>query len=664
MILKILLPLSINKLFLYKAELDSEKIKIGMLVLVDFRGKEVIGIVWEEVKEFYSNIKIKNIKRIYEKLILNSEIRNSIKFFSLYSCNTLSSISKLFLSNFSKKYFGREIKKNSAPTSPKILSNNLKLNNEQRKALIALRNFIGKNFNVCLLEGVTNSGKTRVYMKTIIETLNMGLQCLILVPEKILTKQWVAELSKDFGFEPEVFHSSIPQKKRSQIWINIIQGKNKIIIGTRSALFLPFKNLGLIVIDEEHDSSFKQEDGIIMNVRDFAVVRAKYAKCLIILTSATPSIETLYNCKIKKYVHLKLKKRVGYTKHPKVKIIDMRKERIKKNYCISETLFKEINDSLKKKKQSLIFLNKRGYATFLICKKCGFVKKCLNCDFSLVLHKKEKVSFNDYLLCHYCNHKEEFINSCSNCENINTLLPIGYGVDRINEEINELFPEARTCIISSDIVNSPKSLEAIVNSILEKRIDIIIGTQITSKGHHFPDLKTVGIINIDSILTSFDLRSSEKTFQLITQVAGRAGREDETGKVLIQTYQPDHPVINSFVKNKKNKFQDWELNNRRENHQPPFVSLISIIVEGKDENALKKKSYEIVGKIKLNFKSAFIYGPAPAFFFKLRNKYRWRILIKIKKNSTDNSKIKDFLVKLKDIEKIKVKIDVDPQSFF
>ena len=669
MILEIFLPIPINKSFYYKFEKQSKNhnLKIGSLIKINFRSKIYVGVVWKIKKTILIKKEIKEIEEILPNIFLREEVIKSISFISNYTCNPISSIVKLFISGFSLNNY-EKILENFSALPNNFFENkyigNLILNDEQKIVLEKINSLRDNSFNVFVIDGITSSGKTRVYMHAIIEKLKKGFQCLILVPEKILTKQWVNELYKDFGFEPEIYHSSISINKRNTIWIGTLMGKISLVIGTRSALFLPFKNLGMIVIDEEHDISFKQEEGVVINVKDLAIVRAKYTKCVIILSSATPSIETLFNCKKKGYIKGSLKKRVGDSILPKINIIDMKLNQSEGNKWVSKELELEINNTLKENKQSLIFLNKRGYAPVTICKNCGTSKMCKNCDFPLVIHKKYKKNEFDRLICHFCNYKEIYIDKCSECSKENVFISLGVGIERIFEEIRPVFPKAKICLLSSDLIRSNKNFEKILDEILNNKIDIIIGTQITSKGHHFPYLKTVGILNIDNLLNGFDIRSTERTYQLITQVSGRAGRSSKNGKVLIQTYQPEHPLFKSIKNADKEKYFKWEIDFRKKNNYPPYSSMISIIVQGKDKSYLSKISEEVVTKIKKKFSEIQVFGPAAAIIFKLKNNYRYRILIKFKKDYYLVNDLKKYLLEIKSNNRMNLKIDVDPQSFF
>lgn len=658
MFYEILLPLPINKTFSYCQERGNKKSEtppIGTLVEVEFKNKILIGVIIKISDKRYFSKPIKKIRKELSPFILNNEILESIKFISNYSCNKSSMILKLFLSNFPKKL---DISFKEDSNVNLKTNKNLVLNSDQILAIKQITNMSFRRFKVILLDGVTGSGKTRVYMQKVKEVINQGFQCLILVPEIILTSQWVDEIKKDFGLRPAVFHSSIGKKEREMIWAQSNCNKVKLVIGTRSALFLPFCNLGLIVVDEEHDSSYKQEEQIIISARDFAIVRAKNSNCMIILSSATPSLETYHNANLNKFKSIKLLKRVKEIKLPKIHMIDMKKE----SDLISSQLKNQIKDNLETKKQTLIFINKRGYAPLVICKKCGFSKICKNCNTSLVLHNHSK-SKEAFLLCHHCNYKEDFSNRCPSCNNTDSFDFTGVGIERISELISKMFPNAKTCILSSDTTRNSSKFTKIVSEIVSNKINIIIGTQLISKGHNFPSLKTVGILNIDNLLNDLDFRSFEKTFQQITQVGGRAGRKDLQGEVFIQTLQPNHPILKLSKLQSNQKFVDWELESRKKNHQPPFVNYISLIYSSINESSLVDFVYDSFKKIKKRFNNIPIYGPAPAILYKKNSKFRYRLLIKLDKKNDIQKTVKEYLIKIETPNNIKLYIDVDPLNF-
>ena len=542
-----------DKTFFYESSFSTENQPcIGQIVKLKFRKKNQTGLILKKHKKLKLNFTLLKVGEIFDGLIFKEEVMKSMIFLSNYSCSPLPLIFKQFMSGFDEK-----IKK--IDQKFKILDKpKTKINDEQNNALRKIKNINLECYNAINLQGVTGSGKTRVYMKLVKKKLEKGFQCLILVPEIILTKDWVNEIENDFGIKPYVFHSSENKTKRAEIWKSVISGETLLIIGTRSALFLPFTNLGFVVVDEEQDQSYKQEDKLIFNTRDFAIVRAKNSNCPIILCSATPSIETIYNSEIKKFFKISLTKRINERPLPKIEVVDMKFQ--KKIICkeLEESIRKNLNSKL----QTMIFINKRGYTSFVICGKCGFVKFCKNCSSTMVLHNFQKKT-PAYFLCHQCNLKENFFDYCENCKSSDFLKFPGIGIEKIEEEIKKNIPDAKTRILSSDFLRGAGNYEKVLKEISMKKVDIIIGTQLISKGHNFPNIKTVGILNIDYLLNDFDFRSNEKAFQQIMQVSGRAGRNKISGNVIIQTYQPDHPVIKMCKDYKIDEFYNWEINLRK-----------------------------------------------------------------------------------------------------
>ena len=658
MICEILLPLPINKTFYYlgvRSNKEHKDLFKGSLVEVEFKKKVIVGVVINFIKSTTLRKPLKEINKVLNPFFLNSEIMKSINFISQYSCNQSSMILKMFLSNFPVKQSKMLLDQNKI--KKKINEKKLKLNSNQEEVVRKIDAVTFTKFKVILLEGVTGSGKTRVYLHKVRKVINQGYQCLILVPEIILTTQWVEDVKNDFDIEPTVYHSSVKKKDREEIWKKTNLNQERLIIGTRSALFLPFRKLGLIVIDEEHDSSYKQEEQLIINARDFSIVRAKNANCLVILSSATPSLESSHNSILKKYEHFKLHKRVNNVQLPNFKIIDMKKE----NSIISNELTNSIKKNIKSNHQTLIFINKRGYSSFIICKKCGFSKVCEKCNTSLSLHNHSKNE--GYLLCHHCNYREVFKNSCQSCNQENTFIFPGLGIEKIAEEIAHKFPFAEKCILSSDIINSSSKFQKVVSDIVSNKVNIIIGTQLISKGHNFPSLKTVGIINIDNLINGVDFRSYEKTFQQIVQVGGRAGRKNLQGEVFIQTLQPEHPVIKICTEKNNNYFVNWELISRKKNNQPPYSNYTSLIFSSKKEKLVIDFSSRIYNQINTNFKNIEIFGPAPAILYKKNSFFRYKILIKMNKNSILQKRVKNFFINIKCPSNLKLYIDVDPINF-
>ena len=653
MILEILLALPVSdKTFFYKQKiLEGKKTKIGQIVKVRFRNKEQIGIVLKIPKKVSINKKLSDIEFSYENYFFNEEILKSISFLSKYTCNSLSIILKNFLSGFKENFKKLELIYHNHDFREPILSE------EQKKALSSIKKKNQNSFSVISLYGVTGSGKTRVYMNLVKDKIQKNFQCLILVPEIILTKEWVNEIFDDFGIVAEIYHSSIKASQKAKIWNHIMLNKSILIIGTRSSLFLPFKNLGIIVVDEEHDPSYKQEDKLIMNARDFAIIRAKNSNCPIILSSATPSIENVYNCKKNKFLEIQMLKRVNKVALPNIQIIDMKKE---KN-IISDKLILQIKKNISLRHQTMIFINKRGYTSFTLCKNCGFIKQCPNCNVSLVLHNF--INKESFLLCHHCSYREKFANYCNNCKSESSIIFPGEGIEKIYEEIQKKFSGSKSIFISSDSIKKKANLNSILKEIINNEVDIIVGTQILSKGHNFPYLKTVGILNIDHFLNDFDFRSYEKCFQQIIQVSGRAGRKDQVGNVIIQTYQPDHLVFKNCQNYSFKNFYDQEIERRKKFEHPPFSNFISLIITSINDNKSRQFGNFLSNNLKKNFKHTGVFGPAPAVISMKNKKYRYRLLIKLKKNYALQSNVKEFIKKFKVPSEIKLYIDVDPISF-
>ena len=537
------------------------------------------------------------------------------------------------------------------------LKKNTNLNTYQYKALKKLKK-LSKKHNNFLIDGVTGSGKTEVYISVIKEQLSKGKQCLILLPEIALTSQLLRTFEERTGIKPLLWHSELSSKDRHLNWLKVLNGNAQVVVGARSALFLPFRNLSCIVVDEEHDSSYKQDDGVIYNARDMAVVRGKFSGAIVILSSATPSLETMNNVKLGKYVKLDLPTRYGNSLMPEIKLIDMRKHGINKKYWISDIAKKAINDAINADEQVLLFLNRRGYSPLTICNSCGHRYECEHCSSSLVYHKKE-----GKMKCHLCGFSTNIPNKCGECGEENSFIPCGPGVERLSEEVKTIFPNINTEILTSDTLTK-QSEENTFNKILSGQVNVIIGTQLVAKGHHFPKLNTVIAIDADLGLSGSDLRASEKTFQLFTQLSGRAGRESQKGKAYIQTFDPENEVMQAILSGNKTKFIKAESKARSYRNLPPYGRLASLIIQSKNHNDLQlflklmSKSIPIVKNLRID-----VLGPAPAPISKLRDWYRYRYLIKSDFNVRLQPYIKKWLSKLKVNRAIRVKIDIDPYNF-
>ncbi|WP_370931390.1 primosomal protein N' [Bartonella sp. DGB1] len=512
--------------------------------------------------------------------------------------------------------------------------------------------------NVFLLEGVTGSGKTEVYFEAVATVLELGMQSLILVPEIMLTQQFLDRFASRFGFYPAQWHSNISKSQKEHIWQSLSRGELRVIVGARSALFLPFKNLNLIVVDEEHDASYKQEENIIYNARDMAVALASKGSFSVILSSATPSIESKVNVSRNKYQHLLLKKRFSGYNLPQINIIDLKQEKILKNSFLSAPLVSAMQETYAKGEQIMLFLNRRGYAPLTLCRNCGYRYECPNCSAWLVEHKS-KNNFE----CHHCNYSLSYSTICPSCLEKDSLLSCGYGVEKIAEEVVKLFPSARIMILSTDFQGSIAQIRKELDLITKGEVDIVIGTQMISKGHNFPLMSLVGVIDVDMGLNISDFRSSERTIQLLMQVTGRAGRGGLASKGFLQTSNKDHEVVKALSSGNLAEFYRQEIMIRQRDELPPFGRLAAIIVSSEDKNL----AYDLAKNIKRCHEpqeNINLFGPAEAPIFCIRNKYRYRLLLHSKLSVSIQNYINKLLSKVnRRIKGVELQVDIDPYNF-
>ena len=538
------------------------------------------------------------------------------------------------------------------------------LNDEQQSVADIIADSINKNeFSVFLLDGITGSGKTQVYFDSVLRAYNNGKSVLLMMPEIALTAQFINRFKQKFGAPPVVWHSNLTAARRRDIWRGVASGKIRIVVGTRSALFLPWQDLGLIVVDEEHDTSYKQEDMGLYHARDMAVLRAKISGFPIILASATPSFETLHNVVLGKYTRLCLRSRFGGASLPSIEAIDMREQHpevyklddkeIPGN--LSPKLCEEIRNTLESKQQVMLFINRRGFAPIVQCKKCGWVAQCPDCSIGLNYHKHL-----GKMVCHMCGKMMSVPDKCPQCGNEVSMR--GAGLEKIEEEISVKFPNARTALVSSDTMMSREALERLVNKMENGEIDIIIGTQILAKGHHFPNLTLVGVIDADMGLFGTDFRAGEHTFQQLFQVAGRAGRGEFPGHVFLQTYQPEHPVIRAICAGNRDDFMWNDMESRKMAKMPPFGQLIAVIVEADKEQTLRKYCDQLA-KVAPVLNGGKIMGPIAAQIYQIRNWYRMRFLISGDVRANLQPVVRAWLNKVKQPPNVRIKIDVNPQSF-
>ena len=535
------------------------------------------------------------------------------------------------------------------------------LTDAQSQAAQALREIVAQDhYATALLRGVTGSGKTEVYLEAVAQTLGQGHQVLVLLPEIALTAEFLTRVQARFGALPAEWHSGVTMTDRRRIWKMVGQGGAQLVIGARSALFLPFQNLGLIVVDEEHDKSYKQTDGVMYNARDMAVLRASLSGGKVILASATPSLESWVNAQTGKYSLVELDDRFGAAVMPDMHAIDMRAETLPSTRWVSDQLVSLINTRLQRGEQSMLFINRRGYAPVTLCRACGQQIGCDACDARMVEHR-----FLNRLMCHQCGETKPVPTQCPHCAAEDRLAPVGPGVERLAEEAKVLFPDARISVLSSDMFGTARALKDEIRSIANGGADIIIGTQLVAKGHNFPLLTLVGVIDADLGLQGSDLRAAEHTFQLMRQVAGRAGRAAKAGAAYLQTYQPEHPVIRAILAGDEDGFWQTEASARQAAGVPPFGRLAGIIISASNvEQAFDLGNHLARNDGPLRQINAQVFGPAPAPIARVRGRYRVRMLIKADKTAPLQRAISQWVSNVTLKGDLRLVIDIDPQSFF
>ena len=530
----------------------------------------------------------------------------------------------------------------------------------QDEAAAALRESVrAGSFSATLIDGVTGSGKTEVYYEAVAENLRRGKQTLILMPEIALTAQALDRFTARFGVMPAEWHSQLSPRKRARTWAAVASGEVKVVIGARSALFLPYADLGLIIVDEEHDPAYKQEDGAHYHARDMAVVRGNVAQLPVMLASATPSVETEVNARRGRYKRVRLPERFGGQSMPHIEAIDMKREGPARGRFIAPRLVEAVNIAVERGEQALLFVNRRGYAPLTLCRTCGFRLQCQHCDAWLVEHR-----FRRRLVCHHCGYSLPLPPECPKCQTKDSFVAVGPGVERLGEEISGLFPEKRVLVLSSDLVESVERLRQELDDVAEGRFDIIIGTQLVAKGHHFPKLNLVGVVDADLGLGNGDPRAAERTFQLLHQVMGRAGRTAGQGHGLIQTHQPEHPVMRALISGDRDAFYDAEIALRERDGYPPFGRLAALIVSGGDKHAAESFARKLASAAPQD-EQVRVLGPAEAPLAVVRGRFRFRLLVKAPRAYDLSGYLRDWLAAGPKVKgNLKLEVDVDPQSFF
>ncbi len=646
----ILLPNIFNHPFTYESSLN---LKVGDYVMVPFGKLKITGVVWDEFeKNNNKNFKTKNVIKKLDVTPLKKNTINFLNWFAEYNLIPKGMALKLVLLS-SNVVENKETQLYQIFDS-KIEQNLIKLSSDQNKSLKKM-NISNKKFRVHVLQGTTGSGKTLVYFEALKPLIEKGFQGLILLPEIGLTSQFEQKFIEYFGFKPAVWHSGISKKKKKLIWSGVSNGKIKIIIGARSSLFLPFKKLGMIIVDEEHDQSFKQDEGITYNARDMAISRASFENVPINLITAVPSIETFENIKKGKYEVSRLNERYQNAALPNYEIINLNNTKLEKQSWLSNKIIEKVNLHLEKKDQVLFFLNRRGFSPNALCNKCFTSFTCPNCSINLVYHKNK-----NNLLCHYCGYKSDLKRNCTkegNCEFIFS----GPGVERISEEVKRKFPGKKIEIFSSDTMNKKDSKEKI-DKIINNETHILVGTQLISKGFHFPSLNCIVVVDIDLSSQGHDLRGAEKNLQLYHQLSGRAGRTGKPATVYFQTYENNTKMISEITSKNPDIFLERELQIRKKNKLPPFQRFISLILTGDNEIKLEKEAINFKNFIENKIEGK-ILGPVNAPLFRLKRKFRIRFLIRGLKSMKLQSSLAKIIPKYKFSSGIKLSVDVDPINF-
>ena len=645
---QVLLPKVFNFPFTYNS--NKIKINVGDFVEIPFGLRKEFGVVWKNTYNEPEKIKIKNIIKKIDNYSLDKKLLDFIEWFSVYNMVPIGLVLKMVIGgndNFFKKNDDKiEIKKK------KYLK--YSLNREQLDSLKFLESVENK-FDVSVLQGTTGSGKTLVYFERIKKIIKKNRQALVLLPEIYLTKEFKSRFEDFFGFSPAIWHSKISTKQKRIIWKGIFKNKIRLVIGARSALLLPFKKLGIIIVDEEHDTSYKQDEGVIYNARDMAISRASFEKIPVHLITSVPSVETFNNIQNKKFRHTKIIQRYNNYPLPKSKIVNLDIRQLKEKLISDETV-ELVKKFLKKKEQVLFFINRRGFAPYLICKKCGFRHTCPNCSMYLTFHK-----IKNKAICHHCSFNREIKTKCKS-NSFCDFVMYGPGVEKVFEQVKKIFPNNVINIFSSDYMKKKGETDKLLKKINKNQVDIIIGTQMISKGFNFPKLNCIVVIDADFSGRGYDLRTTEKNIQLYHQLSGRAGRFSSDSLIIYQTLSPEDFILNELIKNKSEDLLKNELVIRKKNNLPPYIRLIAVIVSSKQKDLSLAGARAI--KLKLNqIKELEVLGPVESPLLKIKKNYRTRLLLRFKRQILMQKKIANLLNKLKISSKIKLTVDVDPVNF-
>lgn len=633
--------------------LSAQDLPVGQVVQIPFGRRTAWGVVWDSpIDPSIPDSRLKSILPIQDYPCLPKQ---TVKFVDWVAGYTLSPVG-MVLKMAMVPDWDKASKKPLTFEDPSPRAGTVTFSEAQAAAIRELCQ--QREFSVTLLDGVTGSGKTEVYFEAIAKALEGSGQILVLLPEITLTGAWLSRFQARFGVKPAVWHSALTPKQRRDTWQAVLNGQARVVVGARSALFLPFQKLDLIVVDEEHDPSYKQEEGILYQARDMAVVRAKIANAPVILASATPSVETVCNVREGRYRHVILPERFSGAVFPEIRIADMRRRDKGSQTFISEELKRLIAEKYQAGEQILLFLNRRGYAPLNLCRACGHRIQCPHCAGWLVEHRQK-----GRLMCHHCGYTRPIPTVCPACGEKDSLVSCGPGVERIQEEVQRFFPNARSVVITSETMADPEQFAELTRQVLNNEVDILIGTQILAKGHNFPNLTLVGVIDADMGLAGGDLRAGERTFQLLHQVMGRAGRAQKQGLAILQSYNPDNLIIQALQKNDRSAFLNEEIETRRALSMPPFGRLAGLIVSAANQT----EAYRVAGDLAKTApadKGVTVLGPVPAPIPLLREKYRFRLLVRADKQVRLQNIIRHWLARQKIPAKVDVRLDIDPYSFF
>lgn len=653
MFAKILLPIAFEPLD-YQIP-DGITLDSGDLVSVPFRRGQSIGLVVGQQET--THIDLKKIKPIQQKLAysLDEETCSFMGWMAKYTCAPLGLIFKMFLGRMSSKQLGEE----GVSGHPSLFHYEAcHLNADQNQVAEQFKEAVqAHQFAPMVLDGVTGSGKTEVYFEAIQACLEQKKTALVLLPEINLTSGWLARFEKRFGALPVQWHSHLTPKQRKEAWHKVACGAAPVVVGTRSALCLPHQNLGVIVVDEEHDASFKQETQVRYHARDMAVRRAQMAACPVILSSATPSVETQVNVQEGKYRAYALPVRYGAAQLPEMQAIDLRKEALARDTYISETLWRALEENKERGEQSLLFLNRRGFAPVVICRSCGDAQACLLCDVGLVYHQKK-----ERLVCHHCGYTCSVTHPCLSCEAPADYVFFGPGVEKIQQEVERRQPAWRTLLMTSDTLTTGKKVAESFAQIERGEVDVIVATQTMAKGHHFPNLTLVGVIDATLGHVDYDLRVTERAYQVLHQVAGRSGRAGKKGHVYLQTYQPDQEAFQALCAHDRDAFFHIELAKRQQLGLPPYGRLTALIVEGAKEEMVQRVAKHLARNFPTG-QGVELYGPVAAPLARLNKTHRWRLLLKSQKVQLHQSLLSKWLGAVEIPPSVRLHVDVDPYSF-